>query len=115
MASYQRWLCAALLCLALLAHQTAAQKRVLALVSGQDVKQTHSKFFRGIRGLGFDVDIKQASDKDIKLKEYDTYLYDHLILFSPKTSGARPRGAGRSVPGTAQGRLGRAPSARDRA
>jgi hypothetical protein len=114
MASFQRWLCAALLCAALLAQQAAAQRRVLALVSGQDVKQTHSKFFRGLRGLGFDVDIKQASDKDIKLKEYDTYLYDHLILFSPKTSGARPAPRRIRTPGPLRARR-RAPGPPDRA
>jgi hypothetical protein len=109
MASFQRWLCAALLCGALLAQQAVAQRRVLALVSGQDVKQTHSKFFRGLRGLGFDVDIKQASDKDIKLKEYDTYLYDHLILFSPKTSGAPPARSPDPAPGAARRRAPRPP------
>jgi hypothetical protein len=87
MARHRHWLSVLVLAVALAAQQSAAQQKVLALIASQDIKQTHSKFFKGLRNLGYEVDIKQASDSSIKLKEYDTYLYDHLLLFSPKTSG----------------------------
>lgn len=81
----------ALLGLALLAAVCSighADQRVLALLGSSDVKSSHSQFFSSLEQAGFSVDIKSIKDKDLKLKEFDTFLYDSIILFAPKaTSG----------------------------
>eukprot|EP00882_Tetradesmus_deserticola_P030394 GHRQ01034117.1.p1 GENE.GHRQ01034117.1~~GHRQ01034117.1.p1 ORF type:complete len:258 (+),score=82.52 GHRQ01034117.1:40-774(+) len=66
---------------------TAAEnKRVLALIGTSAVQDSHSQFFSSLQEAGFSVDIKAAKDKDLKLKDYDTFLYDSLIIFAPKAS-----------------------------
>jgi len=67
-----------------------AQKRVLALLGAAKTESTHSQFFRSLQDNGFSVDIKTIKD-DVKLREYDTWLYDSLILFAPKARSKRVR------------------------
>lgn len=65
---------------------TIAQKKILAIVGSSSIAASHSQFFDQLRAAAFDVDIKTVKDKDLKLKEYDTFLYDSLIIFAPKAS-----------------------------
>jgi oligosaccharyltransferase complex subunit beta len=67
-----------------------AQKRILALLGSAKTQDTHSQFFRSLKDNGFSVDIKTIKD-DVKLREYDTWLYDSLILFAPKATSERVR------------------------
>jgi oligosaccharyltransferase complex subunit beta len=66
--------------------KAAENRRVLALIGTSSVKDSHSQFFSSLQEAGFSVDIKTAKDKGLKLKEFDTFLYDSLIIFAPKAS-----------------------------
>ena len=57
--------------------------RILVLVDNLITKETHSLYFRGLVAEGFVLTFKVADDASITLKKYGSYLYDHLILFSP--------------------------------
>eukprot|EP00878_Enallax_costatus_P006352 GHUV01006660.1.p1 GENE.GHUV01006660.1~~GHUV01006660.1.p1 ORF type:complete len:262 (+),score=62.04 GHUV01006660.1:98-883(+) len=84
MRAFGCFLCFALLAAAIPA--TLAQNNVLVLIGSSSVKDTHSQFFDDLRAASFNVDIKSVKDKSLKLKEYDTFLYDSLVLFAPKAS-----------------------------
>ena len=57
--------------------------RILVLVDNLIIKETHSLYFRGLVAEGFVLTFKVADDATITIKKYGSYLYDHLILFSP--------------------------------
>lgn len=77
-------LAAALLCSNV--ADAAENKRVLALIGTSSIKDSHSQFFSSLKEAGFSVDIKSAKDKDLTLKDFDTFLYDSLIIFAPKAA-----------------------------
>jgi oligosaccharyltransferase complex subunit beta len=57
--------------------------RVLALLDNLSIKESHSIFFKSLQDLGLEVTFRVADDPTILLKKYGSFLYDHLILFSP--------------------------------
>ena len=57
--------------------------RVLALLDNLSIKESHSIFFKNLQDMGLDVTFKVADDPSIVLKKYGSFLYDHLVLFSP--------------------------------
>ena len=57
--------------------------RVLVLLDNLAIKDTHTIFFKNIASMGFTLTYKVADDPSIVLKKYGSYLYEHLILFSP--------------------------------
>lgn len=61
------------------------KKRVLVLVDDLNIKHTHSIFFDHLRDSGFELSINDANDPSLSLSQYGEYLYDSLILFSPRT------------------------------
>ncbi|KAF6264698.1 dolichyl-diphosphooligosaccharide-protein glycosyltransferase [Scenedesmus sp. NREL 46B-D3] len=66
---------------------TAAENnRILALIGTSSVQESHSQFFSSLQEAGFSVDIKTVKDKGLKLKNFDTFLYDSLIIFAPKAT-----------------------------
>lgn len=65
---------------------TAADKKVLVLYGASNIKDTHSQFIKGLQDKGLKVDLKSVKDSDLKLKDYDTWLYDALVLFAPKAA-----------------------------
>lgn len=70
----------------------SAQKKVLVLFGQSSIKESHGQFIKGLESKGVTVDVKGVKDSSLKLKEYDTWLYDALVLFAPKaTSECRER------------------------
>ena len=57
--------------------------RVLALLDNLSIKESHSIFFKSLQDMGLEVTFKVADDPSIILKKYGSFLYDHLVLFSP--------------------------------
>jgi len=57
--------------------------RVLVLSDNLSIRESHSNFFKMLTDMGFTLTHKSADDSSIVLKKYGSYLYDHLILFSP--------------------------------
>lgn len=64
----------------------SAQKNVLVLFSSSSIQDTHSQFFDELKAANFNLHFKSVKDGDLKLREYDTFLYDSLILFAPQAS-----------------------------
>jgi oligosaccharyltransferase complex subunit beta len=58
---------------------TQAQK-LLVLLEDMRLKASHSQFFEPL-AAGWTLDFKLASDSSLALTEWDTYLYDALIIF----------------------------------
>ena len=69
--------------LAVAASQPNQGNRILVLVDNLITKETHSMYFKGLVAEGFVLTFKVADDASIIIKKYGSYLYDHLILFSP--------------------------------
>lgn len=65
------------------AASASGGNRVLALLDNLSIKESHSIFFKSLQDLGLDVTFKVADDPSIILKKYGSFLYDHLIIFSP--------------------------------
>lgn len=64
----------------------AAEKKVLVLYGASNIKDTHSQFIQGLEDQGLKVDLKSVKDSGLKLKDYDTWLYDALVLLAPKAT-----------------------------
>merc|ERR1712226_210759 len=71
------------LVLAVASTQVNQGNRILVLVDNLMTKETHSIYFRGLVAEGFVLTFKVADDASIVIKKYGSYLFDHLILFSP--------------------------------
>ena len=78
-------LCVVLLALVVVASASQPNQgnRILVLLDNLITKETHSLYFRGLVAEGFVLTFKVADDATITIKKYGSYLYDHLILFSP--------------------------------
>ena len=63
---------------------SAGSQRVLVLLENLDLQQSHSDFFGGLSGRGYQLDFRQISDKKLQLKQWDEWLYDKLIIFATK-------------------------------
>lgn len=66
-------------------------KRVLALIGDSGIKSSHSKFFKALGDAGLEVDVRGHKDEALKLRDYDAWLYDHLVVFAPRAGGERDR------------------------
>jgi hypothetical protein len=64
----------------------ASGKRVLALVGSDAIRKSHSQFFKGLKDAGLDVDIRGHKDEGLKLRNYDEWNYDHLVVFAPEAT-----------------------------
>ncbi|KIZ07826.1 oligosaccharyltransferase complex subunit beta [Monoraphidium neglectum] len=61
-------------------------KRVLALIGSEDIRSSHSQYFQGLRDAGLEVDVRGHKDSGLKLADYDTPRYDHLLLLAPRAT-----------------------------
>lgn len=81
-----RWLVLVALLAATCLQCVQCSKRVLAVVESDKLKQSHSSFFEALGKQGFDIDIKQYKDNSLKLRDFDDWLYDHLVIFAPRAT-----------------------------
>ena len=93
------WLAAA--CAALLlcsaASESLPEKKVLVLLEEPSLRASHSVFFGDLRKQGFNLHIRSAEDKSLRLRDWDDWLYGKLIIFASKLQGASCR-AGECLP-----------------
>ena len=80
---YKLTLTLALICCSISAITCVENPRALVLLDNLAIKESHSIFFKTLTDLGFSLTYKAADDPSIVLKKYGSYLFDHLILFSP--------------------------------
>merc|ERR1711894_332919 len=83
MGMYKLSLTLALICCSLSGITCVENPRALVLLDNLAIKESHSTFFKILTDLGFSLTYKTADDPSIVLKKYGSYLFDHLILFSP--------------------------------
>lgn len=71
------------LLLVLSVFSSALAEKVLVLVQDENIKSSHSKIIDYVRSKNHQVDVHIAGEA-VKLKDYDRWLYDHLILLAPR-------------------------------
>jgi len=69
---------------------SAANEKVLVLLDNLAMQETHSKFLANINPKSFDVTIGTISTKSINLKEWDSWLFDKLVILGGATSKRQP-------------------------
>jgi hypothetical protein len=50
---------------------------------------THSIFLQSLQERGRDVVVKHSKDQGLRLKDWDTWLFDEMILFVSDVSGGK--------------------------
>jgi hypothetical protein len=65
---------------------SAANEKVLVLLDSLEMQQTHSKFLENINPKSFDVTVGTTNTESIKLKEWDSWLFDKLVILGGATS-----------------------------
>ncbi|EGG17818.1 dolichyl-diphosphooligosaccharide-protein glycotransferase [Cavenderia fasciculata] len=65
---------------------TVGGKKTLVLINNQNIKQTHSKFFKYLDGKGYQLEYKRVDDETIKLQKYGDFNYDNLIILTNSNS-----------------------------
>lgn len=75
----------AALCLAGIAA-AAADQNVLVLLEDLNYKNTHSLFFTSLASHGYTLEYKSVSDGSIKVKDYDQWLYEKIVIFASDVS-----------------------------
>lgn len=76
-----------LLLLALVCTCTSAAN-VLVLYDDPLIRSTHSKYLDGLQSQGHTVTIRSVTDSSIKLKDWDDWRYEKLIIFAPSATGS---------------------------
>jgi hypothetical protein len=60
------------------------RKRVLMVLPKPEDRGLYMNFIDSISQYGYSVDVKGYKDASIKLKDYDRWNYDQLVIFAPK-------------------------------
>lgn len=60
--------------------------KTLVLLDNDNLRNTHSTFFKKLQKFG-EVSFAHANQKEIKLKYYDEYLYDQIIIMCTSSKG----------------------------
>lgn len=80
----------AALALCLLLASASADKpskgKVLVLLDSLEMQGTHSKFLAMLEQKGYDSTVVSVDAKTVKLKEWDRWLFDKLVILGGKTS-----------------------------
>lgn len=66
--------------------------RTLLISNTLNITDTHSQFIKYLKATGREVDIREASDKTLRLRDWDTWLYNELVIFAPQADGAHTAG-----------------------
>ena len=70
---------------ALCSYSLAA--KVLVLQDDPLIRSTHSRYFRELHSQGHSVTIKSVTDSNLKLRDWDDWVYDKLVIFAPSATG----------------------------
>lgn len=68
--------------------QGSHSAKVLVLLEDAAIKNTHSAYFNTLALSGFDLTFRRVDDRNLRLREWDTWLYDKLVLFAANVPGA---------------------------
>ena len=67
----------------------ASAANVLVLYDDPLIRSTHSKYLSELQSQGHTVTIKSVTDSSIKLKDWDDWRYEKLVIFAPSATGDR--------------------------
>jgi len=62
----------------------AAGHRALVLLQDAGLRESHAQFMAQLGDAGLELDFQVAGSKGLRLKEWDTWLYDSLIVLAPR-------------------------------
>ena len=63
--------------------------KVLVLYDDPLIRSTHSRYFRELHNQGHTITIKSVTDSSLKLKDWDDWIYEKLIMFAPGATGSK--------------------------
>jgi len=69
-----------------LANDAPSGKKILVVLDDLKLKTSHSQYFQFLESSGYTVDYLSADDRNLKIRKYGEWLYDHLIFFAPTVS-----------------------------
>ena len=73
---------------ALVSLAMASASKVLVLLESENQKTTHKNFLRLFGSkAGYEPEYRLVGDKNLKLKDWDQWLYDHLVILAPRAKG----------------------------
>lgn len=61
--------------------------RTLLLANTLNIQDSHSHFIKHLRASGREVDIREANNPGLQLRDWDVWLYAELIIFAPQADG----------------------------
>jgi len=67
-------------------NDAPAGKKILVVMEDDEIKSSHSIFFKYLTEREYKIDYAEADDRNIKFRKYGEWQYDHLILFAPSAS-----------------------------
>jgi len=69
-----------------LANDSPSGKKILVVLDDLKLKTSHSQYFKFLESSGYTVDYLASDDRNLKIRKYGEWLYDHLIFFAPTVS-----------------------------
>ena len=76
--------------------------RTLLLAQTLSIKDSHSRFLQYLEASGRELDVREVSDDTLRLRDWDIWLYNEVIIMSPQAEGnlppARPPRRWRAAP-----------------
>ena len=75
------------LALLVVLNVACAGKSVLVLLQNVNDADKYTSFFGSLETAGFQLTLKGYKDSGLKLREYGSWLYDDLVLFTPTAEG----------------------------
>lgn len=70
-----------------LAVSVATCEKLLVLVDDQDVRSSHAQFLSDLDQLDVDVEVQSISDSSLRLKRWDEWIYDKLVILGGTKGG----------------------------
>jgi len=65
--------------------------RTLVLAQTLSIKDSHSRFLRFLEASGREVDVREVSDDTLRLRDWDIWLYNEIVVLAPEADGGHPR------------------------
>lgn len=62
--------------------KSASGNNILVVLDDENLRNSHSLFFQDLAGRGFTLSFSAGDDSNLRLSEYGSFLYDHLIIFA---------------------------------
>jgi hypothetical protein len=61
--------------------------RTLLLAQTLSIKDSHSRFLQYLEATGRELDVREVSDDTLRLRDWDIWLYNEVIIFAPQAEG----------------------------